>query len=75
MRDLRPRRNDISLAIVTKASSPDHGRSMVVAFYNEADLMPATLISLVAQTFRPWLHTGKRALQNRDCHVIETFPV
>jgi PiT family inorganic phosphate transporter len=75
MRDLRPRRNDISLAIVTKASSPDHDRSMVVAFYNEADLMPATLVSLAAQTFRPWLHTGKRALQNRDCHVIETFPV
>jgi len=38
---------------MTEVSSSGHDWSMVIAFYNEADFLPATLASLAGQTVRP----------------------
>ncbi len=38
---------------MTEVSSPGDDWSMVIAFYNEADFLPATLASLAKQTVRP----------------------
>jgi glycosyltransferase involved in cell wall biosynthesis len=53
MRGLRLSGDVIIVLPMTKNSSPGPDWSMVIAFYNEAGFLPATLASLAAQTLRP----------------------